>query len=208
MLNLIEIAKTESNRVDWMERMKLPVIFHQRRLNRTYLSQAVSFKQLSWIASSLLVMSAVIHLSWFVFLKILLIFSAILALRMEIARGKNQGQKNRGYSLVIPSQILIFIVVVFVWWSEILSGAAMAQFFQGGEDWMSGQFPEAGGVIPLVFNVLRGIFLIYVGIALVKVINAVRQDEDWQTLARQPLIILICITLGDVLTNLIVGGGA
>ncbi|MCT7968392.1 hypothetical protein NG799_18960 [Laspinema sp. D1] len=97
--------------------------------------------------------------------------------------------------------------VFLVWWLDIFSGPGMAQFFQGGEDWMSQQFPEAGEVVPLVFNVLRGIFLIYLGIALVRVINAVRQDEDWQTLARQPLIILIAVTLGDVLTNLIIGGG-
>ena len=191
-----------------MEGMKLSVISQKRRLNQSYLNQAVSFKQLSWIASSLLVMSAVIHLSWFVFLKILLLFSAILALRIEINQGKSQGKKNRWRSPIIPSQFLIFIAVFLVWWLEIFSGAAMAQFFQGGEQWMTGQFPEAGEVVPLIFNVLRGIFLVYLGVALVKVIVAVRQDEDWQTLARQPLIIIITITVADVLTILIVGGGA
>jgi hypothetical protein len=36
-----------------------------------------------------------------------------------------------------------------------------------------------GDAIPLVFNVLRGLFLLYVGISLVRVINGARQDEDW-----------------------------
>jgi hypothetical protein len=185
--------------------MKLPITSHKKRLNR--IDRSPSVNQLSWIASFLLVMSAITHLSLFVFLKILLVFSAAIALGGEINRKKAQKPRFRWKSPVIPSQVLIFIAVFLVWWLDIFSGAAMAQFFQGGEDWMSQQFPEAGEVVPLVFNVLRGIFLIYLAIALVRVINAVRQDEDWQTLARQPLIILIAVTLGDVLTNLIVGGG-
>ena len=40
-----------------------------------------------------------------------------------------------------------------------------------------------------------------------KVIQAARQDEDWQNLARTPMIILIAITMGDILASLIVGNG-
>jgi len=64
---------------------------------------------------------------------------------------------------------------------------------------------NAGDAIPLVFNVLRGLFLLYVAISLVKVINAARQDEDWATIARTPLIIIIAVTAGDILTTLITG---
>lgn len=45
-----------------------------------------------------------------------------------------------------------------------LSTPAQAQFFQNAETWMTGQFTGAGEAIPLVFNVLRGLFLIYLGI--------------------------------------------
>lgn len=72
---------------------------------------------------------------------------------------------------------------------------------------MTGVFPDASTVIPLIFNVLRGLFLLYLGIALVKVINAAREDEDWKQLARTPLIILIAVTMGDVLAGLIIGNG-
>jgi hypothetical protein len=41
----------------------------------------------------------------------------------------------------------------------------------------------------------------------VKVVQAARQDEDWQNLARTPLIILIAITMGDLLSQFIIGGG-
>jgi hypothetical protein len=72
---------------------------------------------------------------------------------------------------------------------------------------MTGQFPNANQVIPLIFNVLRGLFLLYLGISLVRVVQSARQDEDWQNLARTPLIILIAVTMGDILASMITGGG-
>jgi hypothetical protein len=62
-------------------------------------------------------------------------------------------------------------------------------------------------MIALTFNVLRGLFVIYLGISLVKVIQNARDGEDWQTLAKTPLIILVTVTLGDVLGGLITGNG-
>jgi len=57
----------------------------------------------------------------------------------------------------------------------------------------------------LTFNVLRLVFVLYLGIALVKVVSAARDGDDWQTLARTPGIILITVTMGDVLGALITG---
>ncbi|MBE9135724.1 hypothetical protein IQ254_00630 [Nodosilinea sp. LEGE 07088] len=92
------------------------------------------------------------------------------------------------------------------WLITLLAFPAQAQFFGGAETWMQSNFgADAGDAIPLVFNVLRGLFLLYVGISLVRVINGARQDEDWQTIARTPLIIIIAVTAGDVLTTLITG---
>jgi hypothetical protein len=93
-----------------------------------------------------------------------------------------------------------------LWLITLLAYPAQAQFFGGAETWMQSNFgADAGDAIPLVFNVLRGLFLLYVGISLVRVINGARQDEDWQTIARTPLIIIIAVTAGDVLTTLITG---
>jgi len=93
-----------------------------------------------------------------------------------------------------------------LWLLTLLAYPAQAQFFGGAETWMTTNFGTAAGdAIPLVFNVLRGLFLLYVGISLVRVINSARNDEDWQTIARTPLIIIIAVTAGDVLTTLITG---
>ncbi|MDF5730189.1 MAG: hypothetical protein PUP92_19770 [Rhizonema sp. PD38] len=110
---------------------------------------------------------------------------------------------NRRYKFATVS----FTLVGALFLLDALATPASAQFFQGAQTWMTGQFTAAGQAIPLVFNVLRGLFLLYLGISLVKVIQAARQDEDWQNLARTPMIILIAMTMGDVLANLIVGGG-
>ena len=93
-----------------------------------------------------------------------------------------------------------------LWLVTLLAYPAQAQFFGNAETWMTTNFGTAAGdAIPLVFNVLRGLFLLYVGISLVRVINSARNDEDWQTIARTPLIIIIAVTAGDVLTTLITG---
>ncbi|MCV3215612.1 hypothetical protein OGM63_19195 [Plectonema radiosum NIES-515] len=110
---------------------------------------------------------------------------------------------NRRYKIAT----VLFTLVGALFLLDALSTPANAQFFQGAETWMTGEFTSAGEAIPLVFNVLRGLFLLYLGISLVKVIQAARQDEDWQNLARTPMIILIAITMGDILASLIVGGG-
>jgi hypothetical protein len=56
-----------------------------------------------------------------------------------------------------------------------------------------------------VFNVLRALYLLYIAVALIGVINAVRKDEDWQVVARTPLLVVIAVTIADVLTSFIIG---
>jgi hypothetical protein len=53
--------------------------------------------------------------------------------------------------------------------------------------------------------VLRALFVIYLGIGLVKVIQSARNDDDWQQLARTPLILVVTVTMGDILAAVITG---
>jgi hypothetical protein len=109
------------------------------------------------------------------------------------------------HSYKITSSVLI------IWGAflllDVLASPVQAQFFQNAETWMTSQFTGADTAITLSFNVLRGLFILYLGISLVRVVQAARQDEDWQNLARTPMIILIAVTMGDILANLIIGGG-
>lgn len=102
------------------------------------------------------------------------------------------------------------------WMSAALP--SQAAFFVQAEQYLQqilavGAASGATALVPLLFGVLRVIFVIYIGIALVRVVNGFRNDEDWSTAARIPLIVVLCVVIGDALSTLIVqgangGGGA
>lgn len=85
---------------------------------------------------------------------------------------------------------------------------ADAQFFVKTQQWMetSSGLSMDKSISGLIFNTLRLVFVIYLGISLVKVVNAAREGDDWQTLARTPAIILLAVSLGDALGTYITSG--
>jgi hypothetical protein len=87
-----------------------------------------------------------------------------------------------------------------------------AAFFSGAETFLTGALNRGspagganiGNLVTLVFNVLRGLFLLYVALALITTVNALRQDEDWQSVARTPLLVVLAVAVSDVVTTLII----
>ncbi|MCC5611999.1 hypothetical protein LC612_36030 [Nostoc sp. CHAB 5834] len=116
---------------------------------------------------------------------------------------------QRKYGVNLYAVLFAILTVVCV--LDFAAAPAEAQFFNNAQTWMNGAFGTAAGngqttaVITLFFNVLRGLFLLYVGISLVRIVQAARNDEDWQTLARTPLIIVLAVFVGDLVTGLIIG---
>ncbi|MDB9344581.1 hypothetical protein PN456_17240 [Nodularia spumigena CS-586/05] len=106
---------------------------------------------------------------------------------------------------------IFFAILTVVCFLDFAVTPANAQFFNNAQTWMNDSFGTAAGnpqtteVIDLFFNVLRGLFLLYVGVALVQIVQAARNDEDWKTLARTPLIIVLSVFVGDLITGLLVG---
>ncbi|MBD1922599.1 hypothetical protein H6F77_16135 [Microcoleus sp. FACHB-831] len=144
---------------------------------------------------------------------IALLGTAIIGFQPESIKFINWTQRwGNQYKISLP--LLVFCAVVTVFFLDYTSAPAQAQFFNQAESWLRSSFPINGGaggggtdIYNLVFNTLRAIFVLYLAVSLVRVIAAARNDEDWQTLARTPLIILITVTLGDILAALITGGG-
>ena len=124
--------------------------------------------------------------------------------RRELNGFFNTITKFSGRYKITSSVLTVFGAFLLL---DTLSTPVRAQFFQSAETWMTGQFTGADEAITLSFNVLRGLFLLYLGISLVGVVQAARQDDDWRNLARTPMIILIAVTMGDILASLIIGGG-
>lgn len=103
---------------------------------------------------------------------------------------------------------ILFGVLSIIFMLDFATAPANAQFFNSAQTWMTGAFegiPQEG--VTLFFNVLRALFLLYLGISLVRIVNAARNDDDWQNLARTPLIIVVTVVVGDIITGFIVGGG-
>ena len=88
---------------------------------------------------------------------------------------------------------------------NLLAEPAHAQFFNNAQTFFTNTFTASGTAIPLVFNTLRALYIIYLAIAFIGVFNSVRQDEDWVTAARTPILVVICVTLAYILTSLITG---
>ncbi len=112
----------------------------------------------------------------------------------------------------IPEHRLPELTVCFAsgaWLSAMAPTQAL--FFNNAEQYVTRIFNVQGvtnGVntfLPLIFGTLRVLFCIYIGIALIRVINAFRNDEDWSIAARTPLVVILCVVLGDALTTLITG---
>jgi hypothetical protein len=114
---------------------------------------------------------------------------------------------QRKYGVNLYAVLFALLAVIFL--LDFAAAPANAQFFNNAQTWMTTTFGNANNgqtteVIELFFNVLRALFLLYVGISIVRVVQAARNDEDWQTLARTPLIIVMAVFVGDLITGLIV----
>jgi hypothetical protein len=109
--------------------------------------------------------------------------------------------------------------ILFGLWSGIVLGLAFAepshaQFFNNAQTFIQKTFTtgsglsgstEGSGVIGLVMNTLRLMFVMYVLFGIVQVFNAMRQGEEWKDLAKTPFFVVLAGTLGDVLIGAIVG---
>lgn len=116
-------------------------------------------------------------------------------------------KKQRKYK--VNFYAILFCLLGFVFLLDFASAPAQAQFFNNAENWLTQNFPNATGnlqtvaTIQTVFDIVRALFLLYVAIAIVNIIQAVRRDEDWATPARTPFIMVVAVFAADVLTALI-----
>ncbi|KYC36725.1 hypothetical protein WA1_44410 [Scytonema hofmannii PCC 7110] len=113
---------------------------------------------------------------------------------------------------LILLQTLAVAAILSFFWIDYFSVPAVAQFFGKAENFFKNNLtqgsPQGSGTtnaVSLVFNVIRALYLLYIAIALIGVVNAVRKDEDWQVVARTPLLVVIAVTVADVLTSFIIG---
>ncbi|WP_242045517.1 MULTISPECIES: hypothetical protein [unclassified Calothrix] len=112
---------------------------------------------------------------------------------------------------LISLQILAVVALLSIFWLDYFAAPAQAQFFKKAEDFFQNTLTQGSSgsntqlAVGLVFNVLRALYLLYIAVALIGVVNAVRKDEDWQNIARTPLLVVVAVTIADVLTGFVIG---
>jgi hypothetical protein len=113
---------------------------------------------------------------------------------------------------IVVCQVLAVSLILSSFWLDYFADPALAQFFGKAETFFKNSLTQGSAesntatpAISLIFNVLRALYLLYIAISLVGVINAVRKDDDWQVVARTPLMVVIAVTIADVLTGFITG---
>ena len=129
---------------------------------------------------------------------------------LVIGRIGRHAMLSRQSIKLLQTLVVAFIVNGFCWFYS--AEPAQAQFFKKAEDFFQYNLTQGleGGsstiaAVSLVFNVLRAIYLLYIAVSLIGVVNSLRKDEDWQTVARIPLLVVVAVTIADVLTGFILG---
>lgn len=138
----------------------------------------------------------------------LFVGSSVTIVTQQIGQQVHLSARSR-----ILLQVLAAGIIFFCLWLDYYIAPADAQFFRRAEDFFKTTLTQGStntndsqnGVISLIFNVLRAIYLLYIAVSLIGVINAVRKDEEWQTMARIPLFVIVAVTVADVLTGFVIG---
>ena len=128
-----------------------------------------------------------------------LIFLVTCPLAATLSRYCHQKNKWRFNLLnLLPIGAISFLLVNF------LAAPAQALFFANAEAFFNQQFTSSIAATSIVFAALRGIYILYIAVSLIGVINSVRQDEDWLATAKMPSIVVVSVTLADILTDVII----
>ena len=121
----------------------------------------------------------------------------------------NKFLTKEGVLPVIGLTIVASLCVYFA----IHAAPSHAQFFTTAEDELTEKiklYATASGdaaakVVGVVFFAYRFAMIVYVGASLTKVVGAMREEEDWKSAAKTPVIILSCLAVADLMSTMILG---
>ena len=88
------------------------------------------------------------------------------------------------------------------------AGDAHGIWLESIESWMTGAFPDSTDIVTLIFNVLRGFYVVYLIISGINVFLSLRRQEGLWEAAQIPLISVLIVGVVDIVGGFVVGGGA
>jgi hypothetical protein len=101
----------------------------------------------------------------------------------------------------------ILVTAIALYLVNFLASPAQAQFLNQTESWMTSVFPQASEIAPLIFNAVRLVIVLFVIFKAYQAVQAGRNDEEWQSLVKVPLTILVLVSITDITVGFITGGG-
>lgn len=102
---------------------------------------------------------------------------------------------------------VLFSLVSILYLLNFFATPAQAQFLNQTETWMVSVFPQADAFAPLIFNAIRLLIVLFVIFKAYQAVQAARNDEEWSTLVKIPLIILVLVAITDITVGFITGAG-
>lgn len=127
---------------------------------------------------------------------------AILTITTAVAYA--QFEKIKSWKLWSRGLLLVTATILATAWLNYYTPPAQALFFSAAEDFFNQEFTLSTTATGIVFATLRALYILYIAVSLIGVVNSVRQDDDWQVAARLPILVVVVVTVADVLTELIV----
>ncbi len=174
--------------------------------------KTLNFWQIHLLESVPFLLAIAVFLSVISLKSPILLFCLLMGSLIAVVMQQIGQQVDLPKRYIVPLQILAAAVILSAFWLDYFAAPAQAQFFRRAEDFFQNTLTQGttqGGntqaAVSLVFNVLRALYLLYIAVSLIGVINAVRKDEDWQSIARTPLLVVVAVTIADVLTGFVIG---
>ncbi|WP_337885748.1 hypothetical protein [Fischerella thermalis] len=187
--------------------------FDQRVINIIY--KLITILEICWmrlLESVPFLIACAVFLSVISLKSPILIFCLVFGSLSAVLLHKIGQQFNLPKRYIILLQMLGLAIIFSAFWLDYFADPAQAQFFRKAEDFFKNTLTQGAATgsntqaaVSLVFNVLRALYLLYIAVSLIGVINAVRKDEDWQSVARIPLLVVVAVTIADVLTGFVIG---
>jgi hypothetical protein len=197
-------------------------IYHQRKFLRAFdqrviniLYKLITILEICWmrlLESVPFLIACAVFLSVISLKSPILLFCLVFSSLSAVVLHKIGQQVNLPKRYIILLQMLGLAIIFSAFWLDYFADPAQAQFFRKAEDFFKNTLTQGAATgsntqaaVSLVFNVLRALYLLYIAVSLIGVINAVRKDEDWQSVARIPLLVVVAVTIADVLTGFVIG---
>lgn len=197
-------------------------IYHQRKFLRAFdqrviniLYKLITILKICWmrlLESVPFLIACAVFLSVISLKSPILLFCLVFSSLSAVVLHKIGQQVNLPKRYIILLQMLGLAIIFSAFWLDYFADPAQAQFFRKAEDFFKNTLTQGAATgsntqaaVSLVFNVLRALYLLYIAVSLIGVINAVRKDEDWQSVARIPLLVVVAVTIADVLTGFVIG---